>query len=132
VASDYGAPTLVEGGVDDLVIEGLRGGSAGIALPPAPTAPIRLALGPATPNPFAGTTAVEAVIPGMGERIHLAVYDVDGRVVRVLADGPASSGRATFTWDGRNAAGRSAAPGIYWLRLSAPEGEQAARVVKLH
>ncbi len=130
VASDYGQQTLVEAGVDDLVLKGLRGGSAGIALP-APAAPARLALGPAAPNPFAAATAVEAVLPEAGEPYRLGVYDVDGRLVRMLADEAASAGRTTITWDGRNAAGRPAAPGVYWLRLVTPSGERSVRAVKL-
>ena len=130
VASDYGQQTLVEAGVDDLVIEGLRGGSAGVA-PLAPVAPPRLALGPATPNPFAGSTAVDAFLPSPGGPVRLGVYDVDGRLVRVLLDGAAAAGRASITWDGRNTAGRPVAPGVYWLRLTTPSGEQSVRAVKL-
>jgi hypothetical protein len=125
VASDYGTQTLVEAGVDDLVIEGLQGGSLGLAegteAPPV-TAGLQV-----SPNPFSGKTRI--AMTATTNPVRLKVYDVEGRLVRILADGVAPS---TVEWDGKNAAGRAVAPGTYWLRLEAAGGrEAAARLVKL-
>jgi hypothetical protein len=126
VASDYGAETLVEAGVDDFVIEGLQPGSAGTwsASPPAPVA---LAL-QAAPNPFHGRTMIAARVPEQAGSAELRIYDAGGRLVRVL--GPAGAG--DVAWDGRNASGREVAPGRYWIRLDAATHEQVSiPIVKL-
>ncbi len=129
-ASDYGTQTLVEAGVDDLVIEGLTGASAGIAAS-QPASPARLVLGRASPNPFSTATAVEAFLPSASSRTTLRVYDVDGRLVRSLPVGDHPAGWQSFTWDGKSAGGRPVAPGVYWLRLENRGEQSAIRVVKL-
>jgi hypothetical protein len=124
VASDYGTQTLVEGGVDDLVIEGLQPGTLGLAEGSvAVPAPVRLQV---SPNPFHEKTRI--ALPAVPGLMRLKVYDVEGRLVRILADGVAAS---SLEWDGRNAAGRAVAPGTYWLRLEAANETRSARLVKL-
>lgn len=66
---------------------------------------------------------------GAGPRV-LEIADVAGRVFRraTIADGaPAGA----WTWDGRDAAGRAAAPGIYFARLAGGAHGATARVVLL-
>ncbi len=63
-------------------------------------------LEPATPNPFGPTTRLTYTVPaGRHENVYLKVYDVWGRLVRELADGPHAAGRYTVSWDGNNQAG---------------------------
>lgn len=76
-------------------------------------------LGAATPNPFnpRTTIAYEAVA---GAPVRLCVFDVAGRLVRVLVDEPAApGGRREATWDGRDDQGRAVAAGAYFCRLEA-------------
>jgi hypothetical protein len=75
-----------------------------------------LRLGPASPNPFRAATVVEFTIPNDGSH-RLAVYDVHGRVVRVLAAGKGHPGRHLARWDGRNSGGEKLAAGVYFLRF---------------
>jgi hypothetical protein len=83
-----------------------------------------LALEPVAPNPTRGPSRIGVVLPEAGT-IRLAVLDVGGREVAVLADGFEPAGRRQFTWDGR--AGRGAAPaGLYFARLKA-EGRVLTR-----
>jgi len=49
--------------------------------------------------------------------VELSVYDVGGRLVRSLADGPWAAGRHVAAWDGRNEKGRRVAGGVYLMRL---------------
>lgn len=81
---------------------------------------IRLA---AQPNPFNPTTTISFVNPAEGH-VRVAVYDVAGRLVRVLAEGPIGSGRASVVWDGRDARGRQLASGVYFARLEGQAGER--------
>jgi hypothetical protein len=69
------------------------------------------------PNPFDATTTVRYDLPS-SERVKLTVFDVTGKVVRTLVDLPVqAAGRHSATWDGRDEAGRSVAPGVYFSRL---------------
>jgi hypothetical protein len=75
------------------------------------------------PNPFRSSTAIRFAIPDGGvERYDLRVFDVAGRVVRVLGEGPIGAGVHERTWDGRDAAGSDASSGIYFYQLVA-DGE---------
>ncbi len=66
------------------------------------------------PNPFNPSTTIAYTIGAAGH-VHLAVYDVLGRLVATLVDRQAGPGSYTATW---NAAG--SASGVYFYRLSAP------------
>jgi hypothetical protein len=54
--------------------------------------------------------------PG-GERVRLAIYDPDGRRVRMLIDDVRDAGSYEARWDGLDAAARAARAGIYFGRL---------------
>ena len=81
-----------------------------------------LRLDPAAPNPFGARTEIAFALSGPGS-VRLRVYDVTGREVARLADGPLAAGRHLRSWDGRDARGQLVASGIYFLRL-----EQGGRV----
>lgn len=71
---------------------------------------------PCTPNPFNPRTTLRFDLPAAGN-IRLAVYDVAGRLVRVLAEGERAAGSYEVAWDGRDAGGRGLASGNYFARL---------------
>ncbi len=52
-----------------------------------------------------------------GGRVHLAVYDVTGRLVGTLVNEPRLAGAHTVMWDAKDDRGREVASGIYFLRL---------------
>ncbi|RKY61919.1 MAG: hypothetical protein DRP95_02225 [Candidatus Latescibacterota bacterium] len=51
--------------------------------------------------------------------VKLEVYDLLGRVVKVLVDGMRDAGRHRVVWDGRDSSGRPVASGAYLIRLEA-------------
>jgi len=69
-------------------------------------------------NPFVGTTALSFAMPEGGHAT-IAVYDVAGRLVRVLHDGHSAAGTHAACWDGTDGAGSRASAGIYFFRLEA-------------
>jgi hypothetical protein len=87
------------------------------ALPPA------FSLAPNYPNPFNGETLVRFDLPAPAE-LKLAVYNLAGQELRVLAAGSRAAGRHVLRWDGRDRQGRPLASGVYLCRLEA--GERAA------
>ncbi len=78
----------------------------------------------AAPNPFRTTTSFRVTAAA---RQTLAIYDVAGRVVRVL------HGQGDYGWDGRDAQGRPVAAGLYVARLRLADGRAGAgvKVVRL-
>ena len=89
---------------------------------------VALALASPFPNPARGFVRLGFDLPRR-ERARLEILDVQGRRVRVLADGSFAAGRYAHGWDGRDAAGRRAPPGIYLARLEAESGRAARRFV---
>jgi HKD family nuclease len=79
------------------------------------------ALAAPAPNPSRAGSATRLALtaPGglpAGARATLALYAVNGRLVRTLYDGPAVVGPTTVSWDGRDDAGRAAPAGVYYAR----------------
>jgi hypothetical protein len=98
----------------------------GIAATPAPAAPA-LTLRQNAPNPFRPPTAIAYALPAAG-RVRLAIYTVDGRLVRTLIDRVAAAGEHTATWDGRDASGREQAAGVYFYRLETAAGSATRKL----
>ncbi|MBK7366758.1 MAG: alpha amylase C-terminal domain-containing protein [Candidatus Eisenbacteria bacterium] len=82
------------------------------------------------PNPTRGAASMTFALPQAG-RVRLAVHDLSGRLVRQLADADYAPGRHGVAWDGRDAAGHAAAPGLYFVRLNANGAERVARLTML-
>jgi len=78
------------------------------------------ALYPNYPNPFNAQTCIQYQIP-KSTRVFLAIYNVLGQRVSVLADDLRPAGRYRVIWDGRNSHGLEVASGIYFTRLQAEE-----------
>ncbi|MFN8589447.1 MAG: LamG-like jellyroll fold domain-containing protein [Candidatus Eisenbacteria bacterium] len=58
--------------------------------------------------------------PGAAAPLVAAVYDLQGRRVRVLHAGPAPAGAGRLAWDLRDDGGVRVAPGVYLLRAGVP------------
>jgi len=83
----------------------------------------------AGPNPFGAVPlALRFTLPSSGGNMSVAAYDVSGRRVRVLFEGPADS-NGTLRWDGTDAEGRPLPAGIYFVRLESPRLVAVRRVV---
>jgi flagellar hook assembly protein FlgD len=50
--------------------------------------------------------------------VNLSIYDVRGRLVRTLVDGPLSATEHRLAWDGRDGTGNPVASGVYFCRLT--------------
>ena len=72
----------------------------------------------AFPNPFNPTTTVEFTNPRAGQVI-VAVYDLQGRLVRSLVSGNFERGIHEVPWDGYTDHGQRAGSGVYVARMSA-------------
>ena len=101
----------------------------GVAAVESATTPVAARLlEAAAPNPFRGETRVQYRVPAAG-RARLAVYDVQGRCMREIANAKQVPGQYAATWDGRNAAGVELPSGVYFLRLELAGQVTAQKVV---
>jgi len=88
---------------------------------------------PNSPNPFNPSTLITFALPeertGPTE-VSLRVFDLKGRLVRVLMEETVDADRHTVSWDGRDDRGQGAPSGVYIYRLDAG-GQMAARTMTL-
>ena len=91
-------------------------------------APLAFRMYPARPNPAAERTVIAFDLPAPG-LVRAALYDVTGRLVRVLADEPMPAGRHARTWDRRDQSGRQVSSGIYFLRLESGVHRSRQKIV---
>ena len=82
------------------------------------------------PNPFNPATRLSFSLKEKG-RVSLRVYDVSGRLVRVLVDEVREAGSYEAVWDGTNDGGRGTASGIYFCRMEADGYERTLKMVQL-
>jgi aminopeptidase N len=87
--------------------------------------PRSLALTSLAPNPSRSVTQVEFALPRAGVA-RLGVYDLAGRRVAKLFEGPLAAGPQRLAWNGADDSGRPVAAGIYWVRVE-EGGERAMR-----
>jgi len=128
VASDLGAGSLVEAGVDDFSLVTYQEPTTDVA-DGVVTAPDRIVLAQNVPNPFNPLTTIRLSVPHPGERVTLTVYDVSGRRVITLLNGELVSGVRAVQWDGRNDQGAGVAAGIYFYRLHAGDQDLTRKMV---
>lgn len=82
------------------------------------------------PNPLrAGQLTQLRFGLALAGHVRVALHDTQGRVVRVLADGPCEPGEHHLAFDGRDASGAVLAPGLYLARIDAPGLNAAQRLV---
>jgi hypothetical protein len=72
----------------------------------------------ARPNPVAVSTRIRYDVSAPGEQVELAIHDVAGRRVRLLARGFQLAGPHEVVWDRLDDDGRTVRPGIYLIRLN--------------
>lgn len=84
------------------------------------------------PNPFGRTTTIAFDIPsGLYGSVSLSIYDISGRIVRILIDEPLDTGSHNTIWDGRDEGGRKLDPGVYFYRIENPAFNRTRRMILL-
>ena len=63
--------------------------------------------------------------------LHVALYDLSGRKIRVLHDQPQTAGPIALNWDGEDEFGQMAAPGNYILRVRVQGDAQTQEMTKI-
>lgn len=81
----------------------------------------------AVPNPCNPMTNIEFWLPEPG-KASLVLYDMKGRCVRKLLDGPVSGDWNSVRWDGRGEDGQAAPSGVYLYQLVSKQKTLSGRV----
>jgi flagellar hook assembly protein FlgD len=81
-------------------------------------------------SPVRGTAAIGFALP-CAAVVDLAVYDVRGRQIITLWNGPRSAGRHSVTWNGTDSTAQPAANGIYFVHLRTDAGALQTRKLVL-
>jgi len=103
------------------------GATTGVPVAAGGVEALRFGLQRAVPNPFNPSTGVAYTLDRR-EHVRVRLYDVRGRLVRVLVDGTADAGRYLARWDGRSDGGAEAASGVYFAELEGRTSGRSERV----
>ncbi len=95
--------------------------------------PLTCELGQNYPNPFNASTTITYTVPEMPESgsLRLDIFDIQGRLIRTLAQGTAAAGSHQILWNGTNEQGEMVPSGIYFYRLQAGSFQEIKRMVML-
>lgn len=85
----------------------------------------------ASPNPFRRQVRILYSIKQDGTQVTLAVYDISGRMVKIIREGEGSAGVHEAVWDGRAEDGAKLQSGTYFLRLKTQTGTSTTKLTIL-
>ena len=84
-----------------------------------------------SPNPFQEETRIHFSLKMM-EEIHLAIYDLQGRQIQRLYNGPLEAGDHQWQWNGNDSNGNSLPSGMYLVQLRYADEVVNRRVIYQH
>ena len=90
--------------------------------------PRAVALGQNYPNPFNPSTLIPYQLSATSP-VRLEVFNILGQRVATLVDDAQGAGAYVARWDGTDAAGRAAASGVYFYRLTVAGAHQTGKMV---
>ena len=115
-ANIWSGPVYVTHGQVGTTAVGEQGPETGLALS-------------ASPNPTLGRVTASFALPSAVSRGELVVYDVGGRRVKSLLDGPLAAGDHRIAWTGLRDDGAAARPGVYFIRLVTAEHSATRKIL---
>jgi hypothetical protein len=91
---------------------------------------VRLAdyIDPCFPNPFNGSISVPYSIDSAGT-VTVSIYDVAGRLVRILYQDRREPGIYEAEWDGCDAAGKRLSSGVYFCTIATEDFTGTQKIV---
>jgi hypothetical protein len=94
--------------------------------------PIQFVLHQNYPNPFNPETTIRFDLPETG-LVEISVYDITGKLVKVLVNESKHAESYSVTWDGNDSAGNLIPSGIYFCRMEAQtaSGKMFVKSVKM-
>ena len=81
-----------------------------------------------SPNPFRMATRIAYDLP-VQSRVCLNIYDVNGRLVRKLAECRQDAGRYSLSWDGKDRKRRTCPTGVYFCSLKTEDCDAVGKML---
>lgn len=107
------------------------GGGGAQSAPAASLVPAAHGLSPAFPNPFRSATAIRYQLP-KACHVTLKVYDMTGRLVKMLVDDNKKPGYYQIAWEGGEDGSRAKiASGVYFCRMQAGDYKSVKKLIVL-
>jgi hypothetical protein len=82
------------------------------------------------PNPFNPTTKIGYQLANSTD-VTLKIYDITGRLIKVLVDETREAGYHSVIWHGKDDSGKDVSSGMYMYRLKTKDSEQTKRMLLL-
>lgn len=95
-----------------------------------PDLPDRFVLYQNYPNPFNPSTVIKFGLPSQSD-VHLEIFDILGRRVNILADGPMEAGYHEIVWNGADYSGSRVSSGVYFYVLRTGDFASAKKMLIL-
>ena len=92
--------------------------------------PLSFVINKPAPNPFSRSLAISYQIPEVMS-VKIAVYNISGQRIKILADEWMAPGYYKATWDGRDETGRNISTGIYFVRIIAGNNTLTQKILKI-
>jgi len=80
------------------------------------------------PNPFTPSTSVLFTMRE-GGAVHLAIYNIEGRLIRTLVDAYKAPGDHVVLWDAKDDLGSDVAAGVYLYRIAVGRSEETRKMI---
>lgn len=93
--------------------------------------PNKFTLHPAEPNPFNPSTTIHFDLP-KAQNVNLIVYNILGQPVTELLNRPLDAGYHQIRWNGNTRNGKTAASGVYFIRLTGDASRQSRTIKVLY
>ncbi|MBN2412863.1 Ig-like domain-containing protein [candidate division KSB1 bacterium] len=92
--------------------------------------PDKISLSQNYPNPFNPTTTISFELPAP-DYVQIYIFNSNGQLVRILADGQFEPGYFKLVWDARNEQGTHVPSGIYFYRMKVKEFIETKKLLLL-
>ena len=103
---------------------------ASVSIPEMPTHTSGKGIESVYPNPFDESTAIYYTVPGQTD-VCLKIFDINGRMIRILYAGDQAAGKYSVLWNGRDNVGKPVGPGMYVVQLSGSRFTSSGTFYKL-
>ncbi len=80
------------------------------------------------PNPFSNYTAISFSLP-QSQKISITIFDMNGRLIKTLADAEMQTGTHQLTWNASDEKGNAVVAGMYVLKMHAGNYVETKKIV---
>ena len=79
------------------------------------------------PNPFSNSSTISFTL-SQAQKVSIKIYDVNGRLLKTLANTQFEAGTQQLIWNAKNEKGNPVLSGIYFLRIDAGDYSETKKL----